>query len=124
MEKYIYDENNSLWYELVGDYHLPCLLPPENRKEIGIWGQRHFEYIKQNKKSFYSTLLMTDKLNDYLADIDQQANEMYNTLVKQLTEKEGITEKLKEENQIEWICKTNNVAESVREIVFDTLIYM
>ncbi len=108
----------------MGDYYPPCLLPPENKKEIGVWGQRHFEYIKKHKTAFYTTLLMTDKLGDYLADIDRRANEMYNTLIKQLTEKENITEKLKEENQMLWVQKMNNIKLIAEEIIRADLIYI
>ncbi len=124
MERFIYDESNGLWYELVGDYYLPCLLSPENKKEIGIWGQKHFEFIKQYKKSFYATLLMSDKLNDYLANIDQQANELYDMLIKQLAEKENIAEKLKEENQMLWMQKMNNISQIAKYTVSAELIFV
>ncbi len=124
MEKFIYDESNGLWYELVGDYYFPCLLPPENKQEIGIWGQMYFEFIKQHKKSFYSTLLITDKLNDYLADIDKQANDMYNTIIIQLTKKEKALEKLKEENQLMWVEKMEEFSQIATEIVNTGLMYV
>ena len=104
MDKYIYDENNGLWYELQGDYYLPCLTLPEQPKvEIGIWGKRHLRYIKQNHKIRYTNLLTSCKLTTYLADIDEQAEEMFFRLVKHLAEKEGVTEQLKADNQIEWV---------------------
>ena len=78
MEKYIYDENNGLWYELQGDYYIPCLkLPDEEQVEIGIWGQRHLEYIKHHRKGFYTSLVLDCKLNRYLADINKQSKEMF-----------------------------------------------
>ena len=93
MDKYIYDENNGLWYELQGEYYLPCLsLPPEEEKPIGIWGQRHKRYLKQNHKVIYINLLTSGKLNSYLADIDRQAEDMFLRLVKELSEKENVTE--------------------------------
>ena len=108
MDKYIYDEKNGLWYELQGDYYLPCLkLPKEESRHIGIWGQRHLRYLKQHRKGLYSELLTSDKLNDYLADIDRQAEEMFPRLVKQLAEKEGVTEALKAENLMLWVQKMN-----------------
>ena len=106
MEKYIYDENNGLWYELVEDYYIPCLrLPPEETKPIGIWGQRHLRYIKQHKRVFYTNLLTSCKLNSYLADVDEQAEDMFLRLVKDLAEKENVTEQLKSENQMLWVQK-------------------
>lgn len=124
MEKQIYDEKNGLWYELQGDYYLPCLtLPPEENKQIGIWGQRHLRYIKQNKRGLYSSLLTSGKLNGYLADIDQQAEEMLSRLVEDLTENEGVTEQLKADNQMEWVGRINNIRSRATEIVKEELIY-
>ena len=101
MDKYIYNEKNGLWYELQGDYYLPCLkLPDEGEVHIGIWGQRHRWYLKNHHRVRYINLLTSGKLNSYLADIDRQAEEMFSRLVKQLFEKEGVTEALKAENQI------------------------
>ena len=98
MDKYIYNEQNELWYELQGDYYLPCLkLPEEEAVHIGIWGQRHRRYLKTHRKALYTSLLTSGKLNGYLADIDRQAEEMFSRLVKQLSEKEGVTETLKVE---------------------------
>lgn len=124
MEKQIFDEKNGLWYELHGDYFLPCLaLPEEEQKPIGIWGQRHLRYIKRNKRSLYSGLLTSGRLNNYLADINQQAEEMVSQLMKQLAEKEGITEKLKEENQMLWVQKMNNIRNRATEVVNSELIF-
>ena len=90
MDKYIYDEKNGLWYELQGDYYLPCLkLPKEESRHIGVWGQRHLRYLKQHRKVLYSELLISGKLNDYLADLNEQAEAMFSRLVKQLFEKRG-----------------------------------
>ena len=96
MEKYIYNEQNGLWYELQGDYYLPCLkLPEEETAHIGIWGQRHRRYLKTHRKALYTSLLTCGKLNSYLADIDRQAGEMFSRLVKQMAEAEDVTEQLK-----------------------------
>ena len=123
MEKKIYDEKNGLWYELQGDYYLPCLsLPEEEQKPVGIWGQRHLRYLKQYRKVLYTNLLTSCKLNSYLADIDKQAEEMFSRLVKQLAEKENVTEKLKAENQMLWEQKMNNDRNSAAEIVNKKLI--
>ena len=108
MDKYIYNEKNGLWYELQGDYYLPCLkLPEEGEVHIGIWGQRHLRYLKQYHRVRYYNLLTSGKLNSYLADIDRQAEELFSRPVKQLAEKEGVTEALKAENQMLWVQKMN-----------------
>ena len=124
MDKYIYDEKNGLWYELQGDYYLPCLkLPKEESRHISIWGQRYLRYLKQHHKVFYSELLISGKLNDYLADINEQAEEMFSRLVKQFAEKEGVTETLKAENQMLWVQKMNNIRNVAMEIVSNDLIF-
>ena len=124
MAKYIYDEKNGLWYELQGDYYLPCLkLPKEESRHIGVWGQRHLRYLKQHRKVLYSELLISGKLNDYLADLNEQAEAMFSRLVKQLSEKEGITEALKAENQMLWVQRMNNIRSAAMESVANDLIY-
>ena len=124
MEKYIYDENNGLWYELQGDYYIPCLkLPDEEQVEIGIWGQRHLEYIKRHRKGFYTALVLDCKLNHYLADINKQAEEMFDTLISQYKTTEGITEELKATNQMEWVGKINNIKQRVTESINENIIY-
>ena len=124
MDKYIYDEKNGLWYELQGDYYLPCLkLPKEESRHIGVWGQRHLRYLKQHRKVLYSELLISGKLNDYLADLNEQAEAMFSQLVKLLAEMEGVTEVLKAENQMLWVQKMNNLQNAAMEIVSNELIY-
>ena len=124
MEKVIYDEKNGLWYELQGDYYIPCLkLPEEEQQPIGIWGQRHLRYIKENRKVLYLNLLTSGKLNGYLADLDKQAEEMFSQLLKQMAEREGVTEKLKADNQMEWVGRMNNIRQTATEIVNAELIY-
>ena len=123
MDKYIYDEKNGLWYELQGDYYLPCLkLPKEESRHIGIWGQRHLRYLKQHRKVLYSELLISGKLNSYLADIIEQAEEMFSRLAKQLAEKESVTEALKAENLMLWVQKMNNIRNAAMEVVSNDLI--
>ena len=96
MEKYIFDERNGLWYELQGDYYLPCLKQPEGKQQpVGLWEQQHLRYIKQHRKVLYLNLLTSGKLNSYLSEIDQQAEKMFEELVKQIATAEGITEALK-----------------------------
>ena len=124
MEKVIYDEKNGLWYELQGDYYIPCLkLPEEEQQPIGMWGQRHLRYIKQNRKVLYLNLLTSGKLNGYLADLDRQAEEMFFRLVKQMAERDGVIEKLKVDNQMEWVGRMNNIRSRATEIVNKDLIY-
>ena len=107
MDKYIYDESNGLWYELQGDYYIPCLtLPTEKEyKPIGLWGQRHKRYLQEHNKIFYTTLLTSGKLNDYLADVDKQAEKRFERLVEQMKQAQGITERLKAKNALEWAGK-------------------
>lgn len=125
MEKYITDERTGLKYELVGDYYLIAGddEQDEEHRPIGIWGQRHLCYIKQNRKAFYIELKISGKLNDYLADLNNEADEMISRLVKQMAEQQGITEQLKYDNQIEWAGRMNNIQNNVREIINSDLIY-
>lgn len=123
MKKQIYNEQTGIHYELQGDYYLPCLkLPDEEQKPIGFWGQRHAKHLKQHHKVMYYNLLTSCKLNSYLADINEQAEEMFNRLVKQLSEKEGATEQLKLENPMLWVQRMNNVRNRAVEIVNGSLI--
>ena len=124
MEKYFFDERNGLWYELQGDYYLPCLkLPEVEQQPVGLWGQRHLRYIKQNRKVFYANLITTGQLNSHLADIDRQAEEMFNELVKKYAKTLGITEQLKAENQMKWISLMNNIRACAMETVNRDIIY-
>lgn len=125
MEKYIFDEINSLWYELQGDYYLPCLkLPEEEQAHIGVWGQRHLNYLRENKRVLLSNLQISGKLNIYLADIDKQAEEMFSRLVSQMAEREGVTEHLKATDQMEWVRRINNIRNQATEIVNSEIIYI
>ena len=124
MDKYIYNEKNGLWYELQGDSYLPCLkLPEEESRHIGIWGQRHLRYLKQYHRVCHYILLTSGKLNSYLADIDRQAEELFSRPVKQLAEKEDLTEALKAENQMLWVQKMNSIRSAAMEVVSNDLIY-
>ena len=125
MEKVIYDEKNGLWYELQGDYYIPCLkFPEEEQHPIGVWGQRHLRHIKQNRKVLYLNLLTSGKLNGYLADLGKQSEDMFSRLVKQMSEREGVTEKLKAESQLEWVGKMDNICQRAMEVVNTELIYI
>ena len=112
MDKYIFDEGNGLWYELIGDYYFPCLtVPTEEEQPVGIWGQRHKRYIKEYHPALYNALLLNGRLNSYLADIEQMARS------------QGITEALKAADQMTWVGKMNNIQASAMEIVNSELIY-
>lgn len=124
MEKYKFDENNGLWYELQGDYYLPCLKQPEEQAYIGIWGQRHLRYLKNHRKVFYVNLLTSGKLNNYLADIDRQAEGMFEQLVSQMAAAEGITEQLKATDQMAWVGRMNSIRNRAIEIVIREIIFI
>ena len=123
MEKYIYDEKNGLYYELVGDYYLPYLTIDEPEQPIGIWGQRRSHFLKEHRKIEYMNLLTTGKLNVHLVEVDQQAQDMYDQLMHQMAVRTGVTEKLKATDQVAWIQKMNAISNQVREIINSELIY-
>ena len=124
MEKYIYNEQHGLWYELQGDYYIPCLtIPKEEQQPIGMWGRRHLRYIREYRKGLYDSLLLSGKLNGYLAELNEQAENMFFQLVNELAEKEGITETLKAENQMLWVQRMNTVRAAAIELVNNDLIY-
>ena len=123
MEKFITDKRTGLRYELVGDYYLIAGEDEPDGSPIGIWGQRHLRYLKQHRKVLYSELLISGKLNDYLADLNEQAEEMFSRLVKQMAEAEGVTETLKAANQMEWVGRMNSIRSRAMEIVNSELIY-
>ena len=124
MEKYIYNEQNGLWYELQGDYYLPCLkLPEEPELHIGVWGQRHRRYLKTYRKALYTSLLTSGKLKNYLADIDRQAEEMFSRLVKRMAEAESVTEAPKAADPMEWVGRMNSIRNQAMEIVNAKIIY-
>ena len=124
MAKTIFEEMGGA-YVRQGDCDLPCRsLPTEKENRlIGVWGQRHLRYLKQHRKVLYTNLLTSGKLNSYLADIDEQAEDMFLRLVEQMAEREGVSEQLKAENQMEWVGRMNNIRNRVMEIVNAELIY-
>lgn len=125
IEKYKFDDRNGLWYGLQGDYYLPCLkLPEEEQVHIGIWGQRHLRYLKENRRVLLSNLQFSGKLNSYLADIDRQAEEMFERLVKQMAERDGVTEQLKAADPMKWVRMMNNIRSAATEITNDELIFV
>ena len=124
MEKYIYNEQNGLWYELQGDYYIPCLVLDEKiTQPIGIWGRKYLRHIKEHRPVLHTTLLLSGKLNGHIAEIGNRATEMFDRLVKQLAEKEGITEQLKTQDQMAWVGAMNNIRNAAEEIVLSELIY-
>ena len=124
MKQHFTDEKKGIRYTLQGDYYLPDLaLPAEEQQPIGIWGQRHLRHIKQNRRVLYTNLLTSGKLNSYLADIDKQAEEMFSRLVKQMAEREGVTEQLKADNQMAWVARMNSIRSRATEIVNHDIIY-
>lgn len=124
MERHILDEQTGISYTLQGDYYLLDLkFPDEENKPIGLWGQRHARYLKQNHKVLYMNLLTSGKLNDHLADIDVQAENMFSRLVKQMAEREVVTEQLKADNQMAWVARMNNIRSRATEIVNNEIIY-
>lgn len=123
MNKTFSDKNNGIDYTLVGEVYLPNLISTETNYEIGHWGQRHLSYIKQHRKVFYTSLLTNCKLNSYLHVVDVRAAEMYDRLVTQLKEQQGITEQLKADDMMAWVQAMNNISNQAREIVNNEMIY-
>ena len=123
MKKNYTDEKTGMDYTLVGDVYLPNLVSADTNYPIGIWGQRHKEYLKENHKLRYYNLLTSGKLNSYLHDVDVRAKNMYENLVNQLAEQEGITEQLKAEDQMLWVQRMNNIANRAREIIYKETLY-
>ncbi len=123
MKKYITDKKNGLDYTLVNGMYLPNLVSTETNYKIGLWGQRHLDYIIKHHKVFYTSLKTSCKLNSYLHDVDFRAAEMYDRLVKQLKEQQGITEKLKADDMMAWVQAMNNITNQAREIVYNEVIY-
>ena len=121
MEKLIYDSSNGLWYELQGDYYIPCLSIPET-KPVGRWGRKHLRYLQEHCRLLYSTLLLSGKLNHYLLNIDREAQELFDRLMTQLIEEKEITEQLKEHDQMAWVRMMNTVRNIAEEIVNDEVV--
>ena len=123
MKKTIFEEMGGT-YIRHGDYLIPCLtLPEEEQRFIGVWGQRHLRYLKEYSRSIYLNLLTSGRLNDYLADIEEQAQKRFERIVEQMKQAQGITEQLKAENQMEWVARMNNIQACAREIVDKGMIY-
>ena len=125
MKQHYTDEKTGISYTLQGDYYLPDLILPAEKEErhIGVWGQRHAKYLKQNHKVLYMNLFTSGKLSSHLADVDEQAQEMFSRLVNQMAEREGVTDQLKLENQMKWVARMNNNQSRAAEIVNHDIIY-
>ena len=124
MKKHIVNEATGISYTLVGDYYIPDLkLPETENKPIGIWGRKRLAYLKEHKKFLFNQLVLSWQLNSHLAEINEQATEMLYRLSEQMAKAEGVTEKLKEDNQMEWVCRMNNIRNRAEEIVNAELIY-
>ena len=124
MKKTIFEEMGGT-YIRHGDYFIPCLtLTEEEQRFIGVWGQRHLRYLKEYRRGIYLNLLTSGELNDYLADIEEQAQERFERIVEQMKQAQGITEQLKAENQMEWVAKMNNIQACAREIVDKEIIFL
>ena len=122
MEKYVFDEINGLWYELHGDYYLPCVTAPE-RKPVGIFGSRYRKHLKQHKNPVYTATLLAGALEDHVAEIDREAEELLDRLIKQMAEQEVIIEQVKARNSMEWVRRMNNIRNLAVEVVNNDLIY-
>ena len=123
LPRFITDERTGLKYELCGDYYIIAGEDDPEHEPIGIWGQRHLEYIQKHCKPFYNKMLNEHTLYDYLLQLDRDAEETFSELVKRMAVQDGITEQLKAENQLEWICRMNNIRQIVTEIVNHDIIY-
>ncbi len=124
LARFITDERTGLKYELCGDYYIIAGEDEPEREPIGVWGQRHLNYLRDNKRVLLSGLQLSGKLNGYIADIDQQAEDMFFRLVKQMAEREGVSETLKAEDQMEWIQRINSIRNRAIEIVNTEIIFV
>ena len=122
MEKYVVDERNGLEYELVGDYYIVAGKDEPPTRPIGVWGAMRRDYLKRYRQSLYFQLLLSGKLNDHLADIEEQAQDMMWTVTRQIAKAEGATEELKRRDQMAWVGTMNNIQARVREIIVHDLI--
>ena len=122
MDKYIYNEENGLWYERCGDYYLPYLVLPE-QKSVGKWGQKYRAYLRKHKRGVYNAFQSDGTLDEHVAEIDQQAKELCERLVKQIAMRQGITEQLKADDQMTWVSAMNHVCSIAEETVLSDIIY-
>lgn len=124
MKKYIYDESNGLWYELIGDYYIPVLtLPSEEQRPIGKWGRMHRDYLKEHRPILFNDLILNGQLWTYLADLNEQAQERLSLIVEQMKASEGVTEELKTADQMAWVGAMNSIRNRAEEIILREMIY-
>lgn len=124
MEKYIYDQNNGFWYELQGDYYIPCpVLDETDTPSIGMWSRRHLSYLREHRPVLHTSLVLSGKLYSYLAEVDNRATEMLDRLIKQMAAQQGITERLKAQEQMAWVQRMNNIRNAAEEIILQEVIY-
>ena len=124
LKKYIYDESNGLHYTLEGDYYIPDLKLPEEKRPIGRYGRLQRDYLKEQHPALYSSLILTGKLWTYLADLNEQAEERFDLIIEQMKVAEGVTEELKARNQLEWVGRMNNIRNRAEEIIKSEMIYL
>ena len=124
MKKQIYDEKNGMNYTLNGDYYLPDLVLREEEPTYGKYGMLRKQFLKEHRSARYQYMLLTGKLNEHLNQIDQEVREQVETLMEQMTEKQGVTEELKAQDQMEWVRLMNNIKASAEEIVLKNMIYV
>ena len=123
MKKHIYDENNGLWYELIGDYYIPVLtLSSEEQRPIGKWGRMHRDYLKEHRPILFNDLILSGQLWTYLADLNEQAQERLSVIVEQMKEAEGVTEDLKAADQMAWVGAMNSIRNRAEEIILREMI--
>ena len=124
MKKHIYDENNGLWYELIGDYYIPVLtLSSEEQRPIGKWGRMHRDYLKEHRPILFNDLILNGQLWTYLADLNEQAQERLSLMVEQMKASEGVTEEVKATDQMAWVGAMNSIRNRAEEIILRELIY-
>ena len=124
MKKHIYDENNGLWYELIGDYYIPALtLPSKEQRPIGKWGRMHRGYLKEHRPILFNDLILSGQLWTYLADLNEQAQERLSLIVDQMKASEGVTEEMKAADQMAWVGVMNNIRNRAEEIILREMIY-
>ena len=122
MERYMFDEKNNLWYELVGDYYLPCVTTPVI-DEFGAWGRLRLRHLRDHQNGIYTGMLLSGKLESHLAEVNAKAEEMFERLVEEMSEDEGVTEELKALDQMSWVQQMNGIRSRAAEIVREELIY-
>ena len=124
MKKHIYDENNGLWYELIGDYYIPVLaLSSEEQRPIGKWGRMHRDYLQEHRPILFNDLILSDQLWTYLADLNEQAQERLSLIVEQMKASEGVTEELKAADQMAWVRAMNSIRNRAEGIILQEMIY-